>query len=108
MEHNLSREQIAQMMIDIQARNMVNQTDDISTAVLIAYFAIWAFASIGVYVTIRFIYRFIKNGFKVKKEVTVTKYVYVDSYMGMAFFLLIVSTIVLVIGKAYAMGAIRL
>jgi hypothetical protein len=108
MEHNLTKEQIVQMMIDIQANNMANQADDISMAVLIAYFAMWAFASIGAYVTVRFIYRFIKNGFKIKKELVVTKYVYVDSYMGMAFFLFIASVIVLAIGKAYAVGAIRL
>jgi hypothetical protein len=109
VEHNVTNELIVQAMMEIQRLNAAtNQVDEASIAVIVCYFAMWAFASVGVYVTIRFIYRFVKNGFKVKKEITLTKYVYVDSYMSMAFFAFILSVIAAAIGRAYATGAIRL
>jgi hypothetical protein len=106
MESNLTKEQVLQLMVEMQQQSIASQGDEISTFVVVFYLVMWTFASIGIYATIWYIARFIKNGFKLKKEQTVTKYVYIDSYMGMAFFAFIVSALAITIGRAYAIGAI--
>jgi hypothetical protein len=100
MERNVTLEAIEQYI----AFNQQAQEPAVSILPVVFYAVMIFFAGIGIIASVKFIYRFVKNGFKFKKPPVTTRYVFVDSAYGFAFIAAVISFIALFVVRAMAAG----
>jgi hypothetical protein len=62
------------------------------------------FSGVGIIASVKFVYRFVKNGFKLKQPLVSTRYVFVDSAYGVAFLAALLSFVALFTIRAMAAG----
>ncbi|MDR0665554.1 MAG: hypothetical protein LBF86_08575 [Helicobacteraceae bacterium] len=80
------------------------QVQETSTLLVIFFIVMALFSGIGIVASVRFVYRFVKNGFKIRKPLVTTRYVFVDSAYGVMFLTFLLSFIALFVVRAIASG----
>ncbi|MDR3162349.1 MAG: hypothetical protein LBT81_00605 [Helicobacteraceae bacterium] len=101
MERNTTLEAIEQYIISYQ---QLQQAQEPSAFLTVFFIAMAVFAGVGIVASVRFVYKFVKNGFKIRQPITVTRYVFVDSVYGVMFIAFVLSFIALFIVRAIAAG----
>jgi hypothetical protein len=100
MEQNATLEAMKQYIAYYQ------QIEQVEPSMIGAVFfvAVVIFSGIGIIASVRFVYRFVKNGFKLKAKPVTTRYVFVDSYVGVAFLATILAFFAAFVVRAIAAG----
>jgi hypothetical protein len=101
MESNATLEAMEQYIAFYQQSQQVREA---STFLVTFFIAMALFAGIGIVASVRFVYRFVRNGFKLKKPPVGVRYVFVDSAYGMTFLAFLLSFIALFAVRAIAAG----
>jgi hypothetical protein len=99
MEQNQTLENI-KAFVESYAQNTQSVEEPAWQIVFMVLVAL--FSGIGIIASVKFVYRFVKNGFRLKEKPVTTRYVFVDSYAGMAFVAAIISFAVLFVVRAIA------
>jgi hypothetical protein len=99
MERNATLEAMEQYIALYQQSQQAQEPSMLWLAFVLAMII---FAGIGIVATVKFVYRFIKNGFNLKKPPVTTRYVFVDSAVGITFIAALLSFIALFITRAVA------